>query len=161
MTQYTHLFIPDGAGEKVALPGIETTIKVTSAATGGAFAIFEEVTSPGAGPALHVHTHQFEIFRFLEGIYEVKVGDNLFTAEPGAVAVVAPGSTHAFRNIGQHHARLQFIIVPGARSEEFFRQIAQLLSHGKPDMDVLNALGTQYDTRFVGPPLGAAEHGAV
>jgi len=40
------------------------------------------------------------------------------------VAVVAPGSTHAFRNIGQHKARLQFIIVPGARSEEFFRQLA-------------------------------------
>jgi hypothetical protein len=40
-------------------------------------------------------------------------------------------------------------------------KISQLLSHGKPDMDVLNALGTQYDTLFVGPPLGAAEHGAV
>ena len=65
MTQYTNLFIPDGAGESVALPGIETTIKVTSASTGGAFAIFEEVTRPGAGPALHVHAHQFEIFRFL------------------------------------------------------------------------------------------------
>jgi len=38
MTQYTNLFIPDGAGERVALPGIETTIKVTSASTGGAFA---------------------------------------------------------------------------------------------------------------------------
>src|SRR4029434_2484566 len=92
--EYTNLFTPYAAGERVALPGIETTIKVTSASTGGAFAIFEEVTSPGAGPALHVHAHQFEIFRFLEGIYEVKVGDSLFTAEPGAVAVVAPGSTH-------------------------------------------------------------------
>jgi type II secretory pathway component PulF len=65
---------------------------------------------------------------------------------------------HAFRNIGQHQARLQFIIVPGARSEEFFRQLSQLLRHGQPAMDVLNALGTQYDTRFVGPPLGAVEH---
>src|SRR2546426_610302 len=69
MTQYTNLFIPDGAGESVALPGIETTIKVTSASTGGAFAIFEEVTSPGAGPALHVHAHHSpfaqSIFNFL------------------------------------------------------------------------------------------------
>ena len=74
--------------EKVILPGIEITIKVTSASTGHAFAVFEEVTSPGAGPALHVHRHQFEIFRFLKGTSEVKVGDEFFTAEPGAVAVV-------------------------------------------------------------------------
>ena len=62
MTQPQHLFIPADAGEKVTLPGIEITIKVTVASTGNAFAVFEEVTSPGAGPALHVHRHQFEIF---------------------------------------------------------------------------------------------------
>jgi hypothetical protein len=79
MTQPQHLFIPADAGEKVTLPGIAITIKVTAASTGNAFAVFEEVTSPGAGPALHVHRHQFEIFRFLEGTYEVKVGDAFFT----------------------------------------------------------------------------------
>src|SRR4051812_8332748 len=62
MTQPQNLFIPADVGEKVTLPGIEITIKVTSASTGNAFAVFEEVTSPGAGPALHVHRHQFEIF---------------------------------------------------------------------------------------------------
>ena len=110
MTQPQNLFIPADAGEKVTLPGIEITIKVTSASTGHAFAVFEEVTSPGAGPALHVHRNQFEIFRFLEGTYEVKVGDKLLTAEPGAVAVVLPGHSHAFRNIGARDARLQYII---------------------------------------------------
>jgi hypothetical protein len=44
MTQPQNLFIPADAGEKVALPGIEITIKVTSASTGNAFAVFEEVT---------------------------------------------------------------------------------------------------------------------
>ena len=45
MTQPQNLFIPADAGEKVTLPGIEITIKVTSASTGHAFAVFEEVTS--------------------------------------------------------------------------------------------------------------------
>jgi mannose-6-phosphate isomerase-like protein (cupin superfamily) len=76
MTQPQNLFIPADAGEKVTLPGIEITIKVTAASTGNAFAVFEEVTSPGVGPALHVHRHQFEIFRFLEGTVVVKyMGD--------------------------------------------------------------------------------------
>src|SRR5215813_2302331 len=119
MTQPQHLFIPADAGEKVTLPGIEITIKVTSASTGHAFAVFEEVTRPGAGLALHVHRHQFEIFRFLEGTYEVKVGDKVLTAEPGAVAVVLPGHAHAFRNSGAREARLQSIIMPGASSDEF------------------------------------------
>ena len=52
MTQPQNLFIPADAGEKVTLPGIAITIKVTAASTGNAFAVFEEVTSPGAGPAL-------------------------------------------------------------------------------------------------------------
>ena len=154
MTQPQHLFIPAEAGEKVTLPGIAITIKVTAASTGHAFAVFEEVTRPGAGPALHVHRHQFEIFRFLEGTYAVKVGDAFLTAEPGAVAVVSPGQAHAFRNIGASEARLQYIILPGASSDEFFRQISRLLSHGKPDMAALERLGAQFDTLFVGPPLG-------
>ena len=156
MTQPQNLFIPADAGEKITLPGIDITIKVTAASTGNAFAVFEEVTSPGAGPALHVHRNQFEIFRFLEGTYEVKVGEELFTAEPGAVAVVSPGQTHAFRNVGARAARLQFIILPAASSDEFFRQLARLLRHGEPDRALLERLGEQFDTLFVGPPLGGA-----
>ena len=154
MTQPQNLFIPADASEKVTLPGIEITIKVMAASTGNAFAVFEEVTSPGAGPALHVNRHQFEVFRFLEGTYEVKVGDEVFTAEPGAVAVGSPGNSHAFRNIGESDARLQFIIMPGASSDEFFRQISRLLRHGELDMVALDRLGEQFDTLFVGPPLG-------
>ena len=148
-----HLFIPADAGEKVTLPGIAITIKVTAASTGNAFAVFEEVTRPGAGPALHVHRHQCEIFRFLEGMYEVKVGDEVFTAEPGAVAVVSPGQAHAFRNIGASEARLQYIIMPGASSDELFRHLSRLLRHGEPDMAALDRLGEQFDTLFGGPPL--------
>ena len=99
-----------------------------------------------------MHRHQFEIFRFLEGTYEVKVGDEVFTAEPGAVAVVSPGQAHAFRNIGASEARLQYIIMPGASSDEFFRHLSHLLSHGEPDMAALDRLGEQFDTLFVGPP---------
>jgi len=99
-----------------------------------------------------VHRHQFEIFRFLEGTYEVKVGDAFLTAEPGAVAVVAPGQAHAFRNIGASEAWLQYIIMPGASSDEFFRHLSHLLRHGEPDMAALDRLGEQFDTLFVGPP---------
>jgi hypothetical protein len=49
------------------------------------------------------------------------------------------------------------IILPGASSDEFFRHIARLLRHGEPDMAALDRLGEQFDTLFVGPPLG---HGA-
>ena len=67
MTQPQNLFIPAAAGEKVTLPGLEITIKVTAASTGNAFAVFEEVTSPGAGPALHVHRNQSKFFAFWRG----------------------------------------------------------------------------------------------
>jgi hypothetical protein len=46
------------------------------------------------------------------------------------------------------------IIMPGASSDEFFRHISRLLRHGEPDMAALDRLGEQFDTLFVGPPLG-------
>ena len=62
--------------------------------------------------------------------------------------------TMPFRNIGAREARLQYIIMPGASSDEFFRHLSRLLRHGEPDMAALDRLGEQFDTLFVGPPLG-------
>ena len=39
----------------------------------------------------------------------------------------------------------------------FSDNISRLLRHGEPDMAALDRLGEQFDTLFVGPPLG---HGA-
>jgi mannose-6-phosphate isomerase-like protein (cupin superfamily) len=149
-------FVPGGEGARIELPalGITMRVLVPAAATGGQLALIEETTGPGTGPPLHVHHHQTETFHFLDGTYELAVGERRFTATPGSSAVVPAGVPHTFRNVGTAPARLVFILSPAAEGEAFFMALAELTASGKPEPAALAALAARYGTEFVGPPLG-------
>ena len=55
-----------GEGKVVGVLRDQSTFKVTSEETGGAYAILEQKIPPGHGPPLHVHRHETEIFYVLE-----------------------------------------------------------------------------------------------
>ena len=75
-------FVAAADGERVPLPslGIEARILAPGTATGGRLAMLEETTAPGRGPPLHVHHRQTEVLRFLEGEYELVVGERRYRA---------------------------------------------------------------------------------
>ena len=143
-------------GERVPLLslGIEARILAPGTATGGRLAMLEETTAPGRGPPLHVHHRQTEVLRFLEGEYELVVGERRYRATPGAAAIVSPGVPHTFRNVGATPARLLFILTPALEAEAFFAALAAATAAGKPDPAVLAELAQRFGTEFVGPPLG-------
>lgn len=150
------LFTPGDAGERIPLPalGIAMRVLVPAAASGGRLAMIEETTDPGRGPPLHIHHQQIEIFRFIEGEYELLVGEERMRAGPGASAVVPAGMPHTFRNVGTAPARLVFILTPAEAGEAFFRELATLTTDGMPDPATLAAFGRRFDFEIVGPPLG-------
>ena len=154
--QFPSRFVAAADGERVPLPalGIEARILAPGAATGGQLAMLEETTAPGKGPPLHVHHRQTEIFRFLEGEYELAVGERRYRATAGAAAIVPPGVPHTFRNVGATPARLLFILTPALEAEAFFAALAAATAVGKPDPAVLAQLAQRFGTEFVGPPLG-------
>ena len=156
MSPFPASFVAAADGERVLLPGlgIEARILVPGRATDGQLAVLEETTAPGKGPPLHVHHRQTEIFRFLEGEYELVVGERRFRATAGAAAVVPPGVPHAFRNVGATPARLLFTLTPALESEAFFAAVAIATASGKPDPAVLAEIAQRFGTEFVGPPLG-------
>ena len=154
--QFASRFVAAADGERVPLPalGIEARILAPGAATGGQLAMLEETTAPGKGPPLHVHHRQTEIFRFLEGEYELAVGELRYLATAGAAAIVPPGVPHTFRNVGATPARLLFILTPALEAEALFAALAAATAVGKPDPAVLAQLAQRFGTEFVGPPLG-------
>lgn len=153
---FAPFFIPSGKAPRTDLAalGIDMRTLLTGAHTNGQVALFEETTAPGKGPPLHVHHRQTEIFRFLEGTYEIALGDQRVVAEAGACAVVPPGLRHAFRNVGATPARLQFLLTPALDAEAFFAALADAATHGTPDPAVLAQLADRFGTEIVGPPLG-------
>jgi len=153
MTLPIGLVVLPGQGDH--LPGVEVrnTVKVTHDATGGVFAAFEETTQPGMGPPVHVHTVQWEYFRVLAGEFEFLIGEHRYRAPAGSVAVVPPNTRHGFRNVAAEDSTLEFLITPAKNVDEYFRRLTRMLADGEGDVEVLNALGEEYDSINVAPPL--------
>jgi quercetin dioxygenase-like cupin family protein len=72
-----------GEGKVVGVLRDQSTFKVMSEETGGAYAILEQKIPPGHGPPLHVHRHETEIFYVLEGQFEITIGEQKVTAALG------------------------------------------------------------------------------
>ena len=89
----------------------------------------------------------------LDGEFEFLIGDRTIRASAGAVAVVPPNTRHGFRNIADTDSTLEFIVTPAGRIDEYFRRLTELLAAGESSPEVLDALGAEYDSINVGPPL--------
>lgn len=89
----------------------------------------------------------------LAGEFDFLIGDERFRAGAGSVAVVPPNTRHGFRNAAASDSTLEFIVTPGGEIDEYFRRLTALLAAGEADPDVLNALGAEYGSINVAPPL--------
>lgn len=138
--------------EKIAIPGITFFIKIPSSETNNQVAIFEEMTDPGVGPALHYHEDQTEIFRILSGKYLMQVGNKNFIAQAGNIVRIPPMTPHTFLNIGKVEASLEFIFLPGNGIENFFRELPNVI-FSKDDFHKIGQIGSKYGTIALGPPL--------
>ena len=67
--------ISAGEGRTVWVVGDRYTIKASGEDTGGAFALFEAIVPPQAGPPPHVHHREDEAFYFLEVGREARDGE--------------------------------------------------------------------------------------
>jgi quercetin dioxygenase-like cupin family protein len=73
----------------------------------------ENVTSPGAGPPMHVHLWQEEVFTVLEGRIGYQRGsDQPAFAGPGETLVFPAGQPHRFWNDGDVPLRCAAYVEP-------------------------------------------------
>ena len=73
-----------GDGTSVENPtGGVTTFKAVGDQSDGALTVIEGVSAPGEGPPLHVHREQDEFIYTLDGVFRVRLGDDLIEALPG------------------------------------------------------------------------------
>jgi quercetin dioxygenase-like cupin family protein len=117
-----------GDGERIWIVGDTMTLKATGATTGGRLALLEHLTAPGGGPPPHVHTREDEFFFVLDGMFEVRIEDEVHTLGPGGYAYVPRRTVHNFRNVAATPSRLLVGFTP-AGMEGFFR------ASGRPATD--------------------------
>jgi quercetin dioxygenase-like cupin family protein len=136
---------PPGGGKVVGVLRDQSTFKVLSEQTGGAYAILEQKIPAGHGPPLHVHRHETEIFYILEGQFEVTIGAQKVSAPAGAIVVGPRDIPHTFRNVGSEDGRLLLTVIPG-RFANYFIDVDGVADD---DHAAIRALIAKYDVEIL------------
>ena len=134
-----------GSGKVVGVLGSESTFKVLSEQTGGAYALLEQIVPAGCGPPLHVHRHETEIFYILEGTFEITLRDERIFAPAGTTAVGPRDIPHTFRNIGTTTGKLLLTVIPG-RFADYFIEVDGIPDH---DIAAIKKLWAKYDVEIL------------
>jgi uncharacterized cupin superfamily protein len=140
---------PD-TGETLTLHGTKIRILSTAVESVGA-STFEFLAVPGWDTGSHLHATIEEQFFVLEGAMEIRAGDELVVARPGAFVNVPAGVVHAFANRSTALARMLLVTTPPGH-ERYFADLAAILAReGAPDPDEIASLRARYDTTQVSP----------
>ncbi len=140
--------VRDGEGKQLNVIGDKMTIKLSGEETGGQYVLAEQYNEPGVGIPMHVHEHEDEIFRVLEGQLEVEVDGQKSVLGPGDMAFCPRGIPHTWRVTGNSKAKVDLSFFP-AGLEKMFDELAAL-PPGPPNMSVVAEICGRYGVRFVG-----------
>jgi mannose-6-phosphate isomerase-like protein (cupin superfamily) len=128
--------------------GAETRVKATGPETGGLLEAFEQVSSAGSGPPLHIHHECGEALYVLEGEVAFEVGSEHMTAASGTFVFVPMGVPHTYTNVGLQDARVLFWFTPAARMAGYFEELAEL-PPGTPGDQTLEDIASRHGVEIV------------
>ena len=149
-----------GEGELIWFGGGAVRFKITSDATGGAFALLEDSAPRGKTTPLHSHPFQ-ETFYVLEGEMLFHVDGVETMCGPGSLISAAPGVPHAFLVVSEH-AKFLGMFSPSDVAEAFIREggeIATSPDAEPPPLDIPRVVAAGEKTGgmvMLGPPPFAA-----
>jgi quercetin dioxygenase-like cupin family protein len=139
-----------GHEEPLRIFGQEIYIKITGQQTGGAWSMIEQVTPPGSGAPVHMHSREDEAFFIAEGNFLFLVGEEKIETKPGDFLWAPRNVPHTFLNIGSIPARAIVVMSPPGL-EDFFQKVAAIA--GPPTPDQIASLFDEYGMSLLGPPL--------
>ena len=145
VVERSQFLVPQHEGDRIWDGPIDTTVKVAASLTGDALSINEFSVAPGFMVPPHTHRDTDEWSYVLFGEIGARIGDDEFTAAPGAWILKPRGLMHTFWNAGPEPARIIELLTPG-RFERFFRQMSDLAASDELSDERLEALATDYGT---------------
>lgn len=81
------------------------------------------VMPPGSGVAEHEH-HQEEVYLFLSGCGEIRVGDETSDVTEGSAVYIESGVKHALRNTGNEDLVMVFTYAPAGEVGHWTEELA-------------------------------------
>lgn len=133
-------------GETLNILGHQRRLLLSSADTGGTYALIEQVSPPGSGVPAHYHEREEETFYVKAGRVEFLLDERAIVAVAGAAVMVPRRAVHAFTVTGSEPAAMLILLTPGG-GERMFRELAALA--GPPDMERVLAVCRGHGVIFV------------
>jgi quercetin dioxygenase-like cupin family protein len=126
------------------------TFKLWGQDTGGALSIVEHPFPVGALVPPHMHTREDEYSIVTEGEIGFRTGDREVVLGPGGYITKPRGELHTMWNAGQSPARMIEVISP-AGFEHCFREMADMVADGPPQVPDVMALADRYGLQLGQP----------
>ncbi|MGB5275210.1 MAG: quercetin 2,3-dioxygenase [Flavobacteriaceae bacterium] len=139
--------VRNSEGKTVDVIGDRQTFKLTGKDTNGLFTLIEEENEPGTGIPPHVHAHEDEVFKVIEGEMELTVGDQTTILKSGDLAFGPRGVPHSWKIVGDSKAKVILSVFP-AGIEDMFEELGEL-PPGPPDFPVVAEICGRYGIRFI------------
>ncbi len=130
-------------------------LKVSTKDTNGEFCLFEmkNEAGPMAGPPLHLHKNQDEVFQIIEGEFLFQVGNEKIKASAGDFVFGPRNVPHTFYQLSKK-AHLIFSYNPAGKMENIMVEMAKLMPQNPQAFAKVCA---DNDVPFVGPPMSKPE----
>ena len=157
MSQLARAFVSlPGEGPTIRAPtGGAAKIRARTENTAGALALIDVTVPSKAGPRLHIHAKEDELWIVLEGQLRFKAEAEIMPAPPGSIVFVPRGVRHCFQNVGEEEAHILVLFTPSGM-ERFFEEVA-LLPPGPIDLEARRSIARSSWMEFVGPPLAESD----
>ena len=126
-------------------------LKVSAKDTNGEFCLFESQNEMGpmAGPPLHLHKFQDEIFMIIEGEYLFQVGNEKIKASAGDTVFGPRTVPHTFYQISKK-GHMIFSYNPAGKMEVIMEAMSKFMPQNPESFAKACA---ENDVPFVGPPM--------
>ncbi len=115
------LFQRGDEGRKAWAMGVQVTLRAMDEATGGSYAMFEDLVPPGVSNPAHVHTREVETWYVLDGELDWFIGDRGLKARAGDFLRAPSGVPHRSGNSGDRPARMLLTYAPAGFEQRFWR----------------------------------------
>ena len=133
-TQSRAIIVQPGMGKELHAFGNTLSVIFSGEQTNGLLSVTSELTPPGGGPPLHVHSNEDEIFLVIEGQISY-CAEGVWTEVGVGGAVYLPrGTAHCYRNVGNIPSRHWIITTPSGFEKFFAESAEEFAKAGGPDM---------------------------
>ena len=154
------IMVQPGTIKELHAFGDTLTVLLGGEQTGGALTVMFDITPPGGGPPLHVHSREDEFFQVVEGQISYFADGKWTEIGAGGVAYFPRGVPHHYRNVGTTPSKHWILTTPSGFEHFFARCAEEFAKSGGPDMDRIVAIHNEYGIELLETPQAQDEqHG--